>query len=50
MSEEAKKIIPVHTKDNIYKIISDCSLSEKEKLNCKDTYKKKYDFFKYTIF
>ena len=33
MSEEAKKIIPIHTKDNIYKIIDDCSLSEKQELN-----------------
>lgn len=33
MSEEAKKIIPVHTKDNIYKIINDCSLSENQELN-----------------
>ena len=33
MSEEAKKIIPVHTKENIYKIINDCSLSENHELN-----------------
>ena len=30
MSSNAKQIIPVHTKDNIYKIIDDCSLSEEE--------------------
>ncbi len=30
MSEEAKKIIPSHTTDNIYKIIANCSLSEKD--------------------
>ncbi len=27
MSEEAKKIIPVHTKDNIFQIIKNCSLN-----------------------
>ena len=35
MSEEAKKIIPVHTKKNIFKIISDCSLSEKDEIKLK---------------
>tara|TARA_Y100000816_G_C26093864_1_gene578477 strand:- start:1189 stop:2229 length:1041 start_codon:yes stop_codon:yes gene_type:complete len=30
MSEEAKKIIPSHTKDSIYKIIKKCSLSEND--------------------
>jgi len=30
MSKEAKKIIPVHTKENIYDIIKNCSLSEEE--------------------
>ena len=35
MSEEAKKIIPVHAKENIFKIISDCSLSEKEEIKLK---------------
>tara|TARA_S200000501_G_scaffold376898_1_gene433297 strand:- start:935 stop:1978 length:1044 start_codon:yes stop_codon:yes gene_type:complete len=35
MSEEAKKIIPVHTKDNIFKIISDCSLSESDEIKLK---------------
>ncbi len=32
MSEEAKKIVPVHTKENIFKIIKDSSLSEKQEL------------------
>ena len=32
MSSEAKNIIPVHTKENIYKIISDCSISEKNEI------------------
>ena len=34
MSEEAKKIVPVHTKESIYKIIEKCSLkvSEEKKL------------------
>ena len=35
MSEEAKKIVPVHTKENIFKIISDCSLSEKDEIKLK---------------
>ena len=30
MSKEAKKIIPVHTKENIFDIIKNCSLSEEE--------------------
>ena len=30
MSKAAKKIVPVHTKENIYDIIKKCSLSEKE--------------------
>ena len=30
MSGYAKKIIPIHTKDNIYKIIDNCSLSESD--------------------
>ena len=28
MSNEAKKIIPIHTEENIYQIIERCSLSE----------------------
>ena len=35
MSEEAKKVIPVHTKKNIFQIISDCSLSEKDEIKLK---------------
>jgi N-acetylneuraminate synthase len=30
MSKEAKKIVPVHTKENIFDIIKNCSLSEKD--------------------
>ena len=41
MSEEAKKIIPSHTKDNIYKIIKKCSLSETDEFELmKYTHKK----------
>ena len=36
MSEEAKKIIPVHTKENIFKIIQDSSLNEKQEHNLKE--------------
>jgi len=35
MSEEAKKIVPVHTKENIIKIISNCSLKEKDESKLK---------------
>lgn len=41
MSEEAKKIVPVHTKENIFKIIKDSSLSEKQELNLMNYTKKK---------
>ena len=51
MSEEAKKIIPAHTKDNIFKIISDCSLSESDEIKLKQyIQKKKNDFYKHSIF
>tara|TARA_Y100001970_G_C14247331_1_gene869228 strand:+ start:719 stop:1756 length:1038 start_codon:yes stop_codon:yes gene_type:complete len=50
MSEEAKKIIPVHTKDNIYKIISDCSLSEKEEIKLQKYIQKKNMIFLSTPF
>ena len=35
MSEEAKKIVPVHTKENIYKIIENCSLKVDEEKKLK---------------
>tara|TARA_B100000886_G_scaffold333338_1_gene287179 strand:+ start:5308 stop:6357 length:1050 start_codon:yes stop_codon:yes gene_type:complete len=35
MSEEAKSIVPVHTKDNIYKIIEKCSLKTKDEKKLK---------------
>jgi len=41
MSEEAKKIIPSHTKDNIYKIIKKCSLSEKDEFELMNYTQKK---------
>ena len=45
MSNEAKKIVPVHTNENIYKIISDCSISEKNEILLKKyTQKKKMIF------
>ena len=50
MSEEAKKIIPVHTKDNIFKIISDCSLSEGDEIKLKQYIKKKKMIFISTPF
>ncbi len=45
MSNEAKKIVPAHTNENIYKIISDCSISEKNEILLKKyTQKKKMIF------
>lgn len=41
MSEEAKKIIPIHTKDSIYKIISKASISEKNEIKIQKYCKKK---------
>ena len=50
MSDEAKKIIPVHTKDNIFKIIDDCSLSEKQELDLMKYVKKEKMIFISTPF
>jgi len=50
MSEEAKKIIPAHTKDNIFKIISDCSLSESDEIKLKQYIQKKKMIFISTPF
>ena len=36
MSEEAKKVIPSHTKENIYEIIKNCSLSFEEEIKLKN--------------
>ena len=41
MSNEAKKIVPIHTNENIYKIISDCSISEKNEILLKKYTEKK---------
>lgn len=41
MTNEAKKIIPSHTKENIYEIIDKCSLSEKDERNLMNYTKKK---------
>ena len=50
MSDEAKKIIPVHTKQNIYDIIKNCSLDEKEELQLKQYVEKKGAIFLSTPF
>ena len=50
MSEEAKKIIPAHTKNNIFKIISDCSLSESDEIKLKQYVQKKKMIFISTPF
>lgn len=50
MSEEAKKIIPVHTKKNIYDIIKECSLNEREELELKKYVEKKGIIFISTPF
>ena len=45
MSEEAKKIVPVHTKKNIYEIIQNCALNEKDELELKKYIEKKKKLF-----
>ena len=50
MSEEAKKITPIHTRDNIFKIISDCSLSESDEIKLKKYIQKKKMIFISTPF
>ncbi len=50
MSEEAKKIIPVHTKKNIYEIIQNCALSEKDEFELKNYIEKKGAIFLSTPF
>ncbi len=50
MSEEAKKIIPVHTNENIFKIISDCSISEKDEFKLKKYVESKNMIFMSTPF
>ena len=50
MSEEAKKIIPSHTNQNIFKIIRDSSLSEDdEKKLMNYSKKKRINIYKHTI-
>ena len=50
MSSEAKKIIPVHTKKNIFDIISDCALDENDELELKNYIEKKKAIFLSTPF
>ena len=50
MSQEARKIVPVHTNKNIYDIISDCALSEKDELELKNYIEKKNVIFLSTPF
>ncbi len=50
MSKAAKKIIPVHTKENIFDIIKNCSLSEKEEYELMIYVKKKGMIFISTPF
>lgn len=50
MSLEAKKIIPVHAKENIYNIIQRCALDEKEELDLKKYIEKKKAIFLSTPF
>ena len=46
MTEEAKKIIPQHTKQNIFDIIKNFSLNEKDEFSLMNyTKKKRYDFY-----
>ncbi len=50
MSEEAKKIIPIHTKKNIYDIIKSCALSENDELKLKKYIERKKCIFLSTPF
>ena len=51
MSNEAKKIIPVHANDSIYNIIKKCSLNERDELELKNYIeKKKCNFSKHSFF
>jgi N-acetylneuraminate synthase len=50
MSEEAKKIIPSHTKENIYEIIKKCSLDEIQEFELMNYVKKKGMIFISTPF
>ena len=50
MSEEAKKIVPKHTSENIFKIIQDCSLSEKQEFDLMKYAKKEKMIFISTPF
>ncbi len=50
MSKEAKKIVPVHTKENIFDIIKNCSLSEEEEYELMIYVKKKGMIFISTPF
>ena len=50
MTEEAKKIIPEHTKKNIYEIIKNCSLSERDEFELMNYVKKKGMIFISTPF
>ena len=50
MSNEAKQIIPVHTKDNIYDIIKSCELTEKEEKVVAEYVKSRGSYFISTPF
>ena len=50
MTEEAKKIIPEHAKKNIYEIIKNCSLSERDEFELMNYVKKKGMIFISTPF
>lgn len=50
MSSEAKNVIPSHTKESIYEIIDDCSLSEKDEIKLKEYVESKNMIFISTPF
>ena len=50
MSNEAKKIIPIHANENIFDIIERCSLNEREELELKNYVEKKKAIFLSTPF
>ncbi len=50
MSNEAKKIIPIHTEENIYEIIESCELSEEEEIEVAEYVKSRNAHFISTPF
>ena len=50
MSLEAKKITPINANKNIYDLIKECALNEREELLLKKYRKKRSNFFEHSLF